>query len=61
MPVYKSLNDMIIGEKIYCVFEKSPTKPTRVSTTGRDNAQAITIKGNPATAVIKKTLRYITD
>jgi hypothetical protein len=60
MPTYYGLNDTIIGERIYCVFERS-TKPTAVSTTGRYRAQAITIRGNPATAIIVKTLRYISD
>ena len=60
MPIYLGLNDTIEGEKIYCVFERS-TKPTAVSTTGRHRAQAITINGNPATAIIVKTLRYIRD
>jgi hypothetical protein len=58
MPAYYGLNDTIIGERIYCVFERS-TKPTMVSTTGRHRAQVITISGNPATAIIVKTLRYI--
>ncbi|MFQ6120926.1 MAG: hypothetical protein ACE5KE_13715 [Methanosarcinales archaeon] len=58
MSEYYGLNDTVVGEKIYCVFEKS-TKPTRISTTGRHNAQSLTIKGNPATATIIKTLRYI--
>lgn len=61
MPEYYGLNDTIIGEKIYCVFEKMPMRPVRVSTTGRHNVQAITITGNPATAIIRKTLRYIGD
>ena len=61
MPTHNEFNDTIIGEKIYCVFEKQPTKPKRVSTTGRHNAQAITIKGNPACAIIVKTVRYIDD
>jgi len=60
MPIYLGLNDTIEGEKIYCVFERS-TKPTAVSTTGRHRAQAIIINGNPATAIIVKTLRYIRD
>jgi hypothetical protein len=58
MPAYYGLNDTIIGERIYCVFERS-TKPTMVSTTGRHRAQVITISGNLATAIIVKTLRYI--
>ena len=57
MPIYKGKNDAIYGDKIYCVFEKS-TKPKRVSTKGRHNAQAITIEGNPATAVIVKVWRF---
>ncbi|RJS82458.1 hypothetical protein CW713_05060 [Methanophagales archaeon] len=62
MPVYRGLNDTIEGERIYCVFEKPKKfKPTTVSTTGRHRAQAITIAGNPATAIIIKTLRYISD
>jgi hypothetical protein len=60
MPAYRGLNDTIIGEKIYCVFERSK-KPTVIATTGRDRAQAITISGNPATATIVKTLRHICD
>ncbi|NAT10487.1 hypothetical protein C4E22_02900 [ANME-1 cluster archaeon AG-394-G06] len=59
MPTHKEFNDTIIGEKIYCVFEKQSTKPKRVSTKGRHNAQTITIKGNPARAIIVKTVRYI--
>ena len=59
MPIYLGLNDTIEGE-IYCVFERS-TKPTAVSTTGRHRAQAITINGNSATAIIVKTLRYIRE
>ncbi len=58
MPIYRSLNDTIEGERIYCVFENSKG-PTRASTTGRHNAQALTIRGNPATAVIVKPLRFI--
>ena len=61
MPTHNKFNDTIIGERIYCVFEKQPTKPKRVSTAGRHNAQAITIKGNPAYATIVKTVRYIDD
>jgi len=60
MPIYRDLNDTIEGEKIYCVFEDSKG-PTRVSTKGKHNAQALSIKGNPAIAVIIKTLRYIKD
>jgi hypothetical protein len=60
MPTHKELNDTVEGEKLYCVFERS-TKPVAVSTEGRHNAQSISIKGNPATAIIVKTLRYITD
>jgi len=59
MPTHNGLNDTISGERIYCVFEKQPTRPTRVSTAGRHNAQAITIKGNPAYAIIIKTMRYV--
>jgi hypothetical protein len=58
MPTYYGFNDTVVGERIYCVFEKS-TKPTVISTKGRHRAQAITIRGNPATATIVKTLRYI--
>jgi hypothetical protein len=60
MPIYQGLNDTIIGERIYCVFERS-TKPMVASTTGRHRAQAITIRGNPATTTIVKTLRYVGD
>ena len=58
MPTYFGLNDSIHGEKVYCVFEKS-SKLRLVSTTGRHNAQAITIEGNPAIATIVKTLRFM--
>jgi hypothetical protein len=60
MPIYRDQNDTIQGEKIYCVFEDSKG-PNRVSTKGRHNAQALTIRGNPAIAVIVKTLRFIKD
>jgi hypothetical protein len=58
MPIFKELNDSIDVAKLYCVFEKSG-KAARVSTTGRHNAQEITIEGNPAVATIRKTLRYV--
>jgi len=57
MPIYRGENDGIEGDKIYCVFRKS-TKPVRVTTGGRHNAQAITIEGNPAKAVIVKVWRF---
>ena len=60
MPVYKEENDAIEGDKIYCVFEKG-SKPRRVTTGGRHNAQAITIEGNPAKAVIVKVWRFKED
>ena len=58
MPIYYNLNDTLEGEKIYCVYEKSKG-PNRVSTTGRHNAQSLAIDGNPARAIITKTLRFI--
>ena len=58
MPIFKELNDSVAGAKLYCVFERS-SKSARVSTTGRHNAQQITIEGNPAVATIRKTLRYV--
>ena len=58
MPISRNLNDSVAGAKLYCVFEKSG-KPARVSTTGRHNAQQITLEGNPAVATIRKTLKYI--
>ena len=58
MPTYFGLNDTLHGEKVYCVFEKS-SKPRLISTTGRHNAQAVTIEGNPATATIVKPLRFV--
>lgn len=56
MPEYKNVNDSLVAEKIYCVFEKN-TPPGRAGTKGRDNAQHMTIDGNPATATIKRKLR----
>ena len=61
MPEYKGLNDTIVAERIYCVFERTKGKPHKISTRGRHNAQSLTVEGNPATAVITKTLRYIKD
>jgi hypothetical protein len=58
MPIFSDANDSIIGAKLYCVFEKS-SKPARLSTTGRHNAQQATIEGNPAVATIKKPLKYV--
>jgi len=58
MPILKDLNDSIAGAKLYCVFERS-SKPARVSTTGRHNAQQITLEGNPAVATIRKPLKYV--
>ena len=58
MPKYNGPNDSIIGEKIYCVFERFKG-PDRVSTKGRHNAQAMVIRGNPAIATIVKTMRYV--
>ncbi len=58
MPIFRELNDSIAGAKLYCVFERS-SKAARVSTTGRHNAQQVTIEGNPAVATIRKTLRYV--
>jgi hypothetical protein len=43
---------------LYRVFEGS-SKPARVSTTGRLNAQQITLEGNPAIATIRKPLKYV--
>ncbi len=60
MSVYRNINDSLEGEKIYCVFETS-NKPRRISTSGRHNAQALTIDGNPATAIIVKTLRFVKE
>jgi hypothetical protein len=58
MSIFKNVNDSIAGEKLYCVFERT-SKPARVSTTGRHNAQQVTLEGNPAVATIRKTLKYI--
>jgi hypothetical protein len=58
MPIYRGHSDSIARAKLYCVFEKA-SKARRVSTTGRHNAQQITIEGNPAVATVVKTLRYI--
>jgi len=38
--------------QLYCVFERS-SKPARVSTTGRHNAQQVTLEGNPAVTTIR--------
>jgi hypothetical protein len=58
MPIFKDFNDSIAGAKLYCVFERS-SKPARASTTGRHNAQQITLEGNPAVATIRKPLKYV--
>jgi hypothetical protein len=60
MPIFRDLNDSIAGAKLYCVFERR-SKPARVSTTGRHNAQQITLEGNPAVATVRKTLKYIKE
>jgi hypothetical protein len=56
MPEHRNMNDSLVAEKIYCVFERN-TPPGRASTEGRHNAQHMTIDGNPATAIIKRKLR----
>jgi hypothetical protein len=56
MPVYREEGDSLVADRIYCVFERAKG-PRRVSTEGRHNAQAMTIRGNPARAVILKPLR----
>ena len=60
MPIYRGYNDGIEGDKIYCVFKKSDKKH-KVTTGGRHNAQAMTIEGNPARAVIVKVWRFKKD
>ena len=60
MPTYRGENDAIEGDKIYCVFRKAG-KPKKVTTGGRHNAQAVTIEGNPARAVIVRVWRFKKD
>jgi hypothetical protein len=60
MPTYRNTNDTLEAEKIYCTFERS-SNPRRISTSGRHNAQALAIDGNPATATIVKTLRFVKE
>jgi len=56
VPTYRGEGDSLVAERIYCVFEQAKG-PRRVSTDGRHNAQAMTIRGNPARAVILRPLR----
>ena len=56
VPAYRGKGDTLVAERIYCVFEGAKG-PRRVSTEGRHNAQAMTIRGNPAWAVILRPLR----
>jgi hypothetical protein len=58
MPEHTGPTDSLKAEKIYCVFERGGN-PSRLSTQGRHNAQQMTIDGNPATATIKKILRFL--
>lgn len=59
--IYTRPGDTIKGDKIYCVFERFDSKPKRVSTGGRHNAQSMTISGNPAIATIKKKWRFLKE
>ena len=52
-------NDTVLGEKLYITYRKMVCKPTKLQTTGRHNAQKITVEGNPATATIIKTLKWV--
>ena len=56
MPEGREVDDSLVAERIYCVFERA-RGPRRVSTAGRHNAQGMTIEGNPASAFIVKALR----
>lgn len=58
MPTYYNVNDAIIGERLYCTFEKCVGEGV-VSSGSKDRGQYHSIKGNPAYAVIKKKLRRI--
>ncbi len=57
MPEYTKFNDSLKAKKIYCVFEGGNS--SRASTSGRHNAQHMTIDGNPATATIKRELKLV--
>lgn len=57
---YKS-NDSILAEKIYITYEKQKSKPIKLQTKGRHNAQQLTIMGNPATATIVKPLKWVKE
>jgi hypothetical protein len=54
------LNDSIQGTRIYLTFEKM-NGPNVVNTGGRHNAQSATIEGNPAFAIIMRTLHWAGD
>ena len=59
MPWHNKDSDGIIGEKIYCTFEKIISRGIISGDKKKDKGQRRTLKGNPATAVITKTLRRI--
>ena len=60
MPKYYEVNDSIVGERIYCTFEK--IMGHGVINTGKkskDKGQYQKLRGNPTIAIITKKLRRI--
>lgn len=61
MTKYYSTNDSILGIRLYITFERRKGKINKLQTKGRHNAQQLTVEGNPATATIIKTLKWIDE
>lgn len=58
MTTLYDLGDAIEGRKIISEAEEF-SKPHRISTKGRHNAQQLTGKGNPAKAIIDQPLKWV--
>lgn len=61
MPKYHTMNDTVLGSKLYITYERMKGKPSKLQTEGKHNAQKITVEGNPATATVIKTLHWVKD
>lgn len=58
MTALRNTGDSIEGKKIICEAEDF-SKPHRISTGGRHNAQQLIGKGNPARAIIDQPLKWV--
>ena len=63
LSIHREANATLLGTKIIVTYDNIKRGPTLYATTGRDNAQCMTVEGKdePAFAVIDVKLRYIKD